>query len=376
EAVKVFCPTVFARLSLMQELLTSTAKVQSTETPDQESSKKALEGLIKLGSDQHQAIEHLIHDVFPGAARLLHNPVMSSDYPGGWRKARRVAHIDYLRTYLEYVENDQIRSIKQARTMLGLMHNREGLDSFLRSMPRDKVHGVLTDLMEYEADFSHIHVVPTLSVLFNLLPELPINEELFIPIGPYLTIRTIAKSMFEKLKNPDTIYQVADEVMSSIRTFFSRRRLLSIVGPDSRTGDLLISRDVYERALAAWCKSVRAARPEQLVLEPGLLDTLIEVREHAHANGIEFIAPEGPDLTESILRSAQGTMFVRGIAESGSRTMRTLSWDRLLNWFGDASRIQYEVAKLKHAGRPDTEELVALAEKYSMGWRPDQETEE
>ena len=39
------------------------------------------------------------------AARLLHNPVMSSDYPGGWRKARRVAHIDYLRTYLEYVES-------------------------------------------------------------------------------------------------------------------------------------------------------------------------------------------------------------------------------------------------------------------------------
>jgi hypothetical protein len=58
----------------------------------------------------------------------------------------------------------------------------------------------------------------------------------------------------------------------------------------------------------------------------------------------------------------------------GSRAVRRsarLAWDALLELYGGDDVLRQRINELKQANVDGADELVALAERYLAGWRPD-----
>lgn len=75
-------------------------------------------------------------------------------------------------------------------------------------------------------------------------------------------------------------------------------------------------------------------------------------------------------MTHALLQSAKSE--TRG-QTAGSRAVRRslrLSWDVLVELYGDEDSLRQRIEDLKAAPPDGSDELLALADKYLSGWRP------
>jgi hypothetical protein len=367
EAVRIFLPDVFTYMQQSVRALTATSDGFGVSHADAEL-KEQIEGMLKVSGDQRNVVVAMIQRLFPAARRHIENNHYGSEWKKNWLRDRRVAHEDVLRLYLEGVVGIGFETFLDAEKAWNLIGDQAGLDQFLRSLDMSTIQDVLSSLEAYEDKFTPEHVVPAVVVLLNLWPDLPERKRGMYEFGLEMVIGRVTYRLLRSIKDPLAVENSVRTILPQLTTFHSRLDLITTVGYVKGAGHKLVSEsaaDIFEKE---WREQVRQASEQSLVKERELFKVLLYAKKEGEP---PVVVSDSTSLTRAILRSARSETLSQTMGSRAVRRLPRLPWDLLINLFGSEDVLRSRIQDLKGAAVGEDQDLIALAEKYLGGWRPD-----
>lgn len=369
EAIRVFLPDVFGKMHLAVEGLTNTPNSYGThEDPPQ--LKAQIDDLLKAAGEREQVVRNLIERVFPAAGRHVGGTNYGASFKKDWLRQRRVAHEDVFRLYLERTASEDLQAFTNAEVAWTHIADREALDSYLRSLPIERVQDVISSLEVYEDQFRPEHVVPATIVLLNLLPDLPIRPVGGFDLGTRFVVGRVVYRLIKTPQNPQAVADAVREILPNVTTLSSKLDLITDVGYREGAGHKLVSEDVAKRLEKEWRASVRAASASELAKEGDLLRIVRLAEQDAEEDEAIFSVPDAPEVTRALLKAARGEVQTQSMGSRAVKHKPRLAWDVLTEAFGGEVPLRRHVDALRAAQLDDMGDLLELADKYLAGWRP------
>ncbi|OEU70593.1 MAG: NTPase KAP [Desulfovibrio sp. S3730MH75] len=368
EAVRVFLPDVFHSLHASVDGLTTTSGYGHRDEPPQ--LKEQIESLVRAGGEQEESVRNLIRRLFPGGERHLGGSHYGGDWNNRWLRKRRVAHKDVLRYYLERVVGEQLQAFSDAENAWAKITDKAEFESYLQSLPIERVQDVIASLEAYEDEFGEQHVVPATVVLLNLLPQLPYRQRGMFDLDTRLVVGRVVYRLVRALKEPEAIVAAVQEILPQVLPLSSKQELITDVGYREGAGHKLVSEAAAKAFEAEWRAAVRSASPKELAKETDLLRTLLLTKKEAERNEPELLVPDSPQVTYALLKSARSEVRSQSMGSRAVRLKPRLAWDILTELYGDEDILRDRIEALKATPPQEIEDLFDLADKYLSGWRP------
>jgi len=369
EAVRVFLPDVFRNMHSAVDGLTNTSDVYSRRD-DLPHLKKQIETLLKAAGDHEEVVRNMVQRLFPAGQRHMGGSHYGGDWKNRWIRERRVAHEDVLRLYLERVIGERLQAFTDAENVWARMTDQTALETYLHSLPVERVQDVISSLEAYEDQFGPEHVVPATVVLLNLLPHLPDRQRGMFDLDTRLVVGRVVYRLVRALKNPQAVEAAVREILPQIQSLSSKLELITDVGYRENAGHKLVSEAAAKGLEREWRDAVRATNPEALAQEADLLRTLILTKKDAAADEPAFAVPDSPAVTQALLKGARSEVRSQSMGSRAVRRKPRLAWAALVELYGAAPTLRRCIEVLR-ASRPDNiGDVLDLADKYLAGWRP------
>jgi predicted KAP-like P-loop ATPase len=369
EAIRVFLPDVFHSLHTSVDGLTATTNGYGyrDEPPRL---KEQIENLVSAGGDRSECVSNLISRLFPGGARHLGGSHYGSDWKNRWLRERRMAHEDVLRYYLERVVGEQLQAFSDAENAWARITDKTAFESYLQSLPIERLQDVISSLEAYEDKFGAEHAVPATIVLLNLLPSLPDRQRGMFDLDTRMVVGRVVYRLVRALKEPDAVEIAVKVILPQIQSLSSKEKLISIVGYRENAGHKLVSEAAAKTFETEWRAEVRAATPQQLSDEAGLLWTIWRAIKEAESEEPELVVPDTPAVTYALLKSARSETQSQTMGSRAVRRKPQLAWDILVELYGSEDILRARIEQLKATPPDEIGDLFELADKYLAGWRP------
>jgi len=369
EAIRVFLPDVFARLHDAIEPLTTTSGSSSRDRDDLQQLKSRIDNLIKDGGAYARVVHDMIERLFPAARRHIGGSHYGDEWKNGWLKERRVAHEDVLRFYLERVTGERLQSFADAEKAWARLQNRDALDKYLRSINQNRLEDVIALLEVYEDQFATEHAVPGITVLLNLLSDLPERQRGMFDMGAGFAVSRVVYRLLRALKDPVAVEAVVRQTLPHLKSLSAKFELIGIVGHREGRGHKLVSETAAREFEKTLRDEVRSAPAVDLAKETEVLRLLLLTkRESESEDRLEI--HDDPELTLAILRSARSEARSQSMGSRAVRRYPRLAWDALVEVYGGEAVLRERIQVLKAASGGSADELLQLADKYLAGWRP------
>jgi hypothetical protein len=370
EAVRVFLPDVFALLHGAVRGLTTPSSHGST-SPESPQFKAQIEGLLAAAGSHTDVVRAMVTRLFPAGRRHLGGSHFGAEWRGAWRRDHRVAHDDFLRLYLERSAGDSLLAFRGAELAWARMADGEALGAYLRSLDMGRLEDIITSLEAYEDQFSQEHIVPAVTVLLNLLPELPERQRGMFELDTRLIVGRVVYRLLRSPGDPNVLELLVRQILPSLGSLSAKLQLLTIVGYRENAGHKLIS----EAAAADFDRSlrdeVRATSVESLVQERDLALLLLAVMGEAGPSEPPFVISEEPEMTLALLKAARGDSRSQSVESRAIRRSARLAWDSLIELYGSETILRNRINALKATDRlAAPQDLLDLADRYLGGWRP------
>lgn len=369
EAIRVFLPDVFRSMHSAVDGLTSTSDGYShrEESPHL---KEQIDKLIMAAGQRREVVHDLIQRLFPAGQRHVGGSHYGGDWKNRWLRERRVAHEDVLRLYLERVVGERLQAFADAENAWARMTDRAALDTYLRSLPVERVPDVVESLEAYEDQFGPAHVVPSSVVLLNLMPDLPDRQRGMFDFGTRLAIGRVVYRLVRALKEPQAVETAVREILPQVSSLSSKLELITDVGYRENAGHKLVSEAAAKEFEKEWRAAVRAASPDALAQESELLRTLMLTKKDAEPDEPALAVPDAQAVTSALLKAARSEVRSQSLGSRAVRRKPRLLWDALVELYGDEPTLRSRVEALKASGPDNMGDVLDLAEKYLAGWRP------
>jgi hypothetical protein len=371
EAIRVFLPDVFNLTPRAVDGLTTTSGISHGGRGDPPHLKEQVEVLISAAGPHGDVVKAMIERVFPAAQRHVGGSHFGGDWKRRWLRERRVAHEDVLRLYLERVVGEGLQSFVDAESAWALMVDRQGLDDFLRSLDRDRLQDVIASLETYEDQFSDAHAIPSITVLLNLLPDLPERQRGMFGLDTRMVVTRVVYRLL-KASPDEAVESVVRQVLAELSTLSAKLELISVVGHREGRGHELVAEAVAIQLEQSWRAEVRAASVDQLIAERELLKTLYVTHREAEPGEDLLSIETDPRLTAAILTSAQSETRSQAMGSRAVKRSPRLAWEVLVEIYGDKVILKTRLDELRQSDVEVDADLMSLADKYLSGWRPDQ----
>jgi hypothetical protein len=265
---------------------------------------------------------------------------------------------------------ERLQAFAEAEDAWARMTDCEALDSYLRSLPIERVQDVISSLEAYEDQFATEHVVPATVVLLNLLPDLPERQLGMMDFGTRLVVGRVVYRLVRAPKDPKAVESAVREILPQVRSLSSKLELITDIGYREGAGHKLVSEDVAKSFEREWRDSVRAADTETLGKETELLRTVLLTKKDAEADEPELVVPDSPAVTQALLKAARGEVRSQSMDSRAVRRKPRLAWDALIEVFGDEATLRHRIEELRASELSNMGDLLELADKYLSGWRP------
>lgn len=370
EAVRVFLPDVYNRLHSAVDALTTTYAIVGGGSREQPHLQEQVKELLEAAGDDSGVVRSLVERLFPAATRHIGGSSYGPDWKGRWLRERRVAHEDILRYYLERVAGQGLQAFTDAEQAWARMDDGPAFDSYLRSLAPERQEDVIASLEAYEDEFGPQHVVPGSVVLLNLLPDLPERPRGMFDFGSRLVVGRVVYRLVRKLEDPAAIEAAVREIIPQVTTLSSKWELINTVGYRENVGHKLVSETAasqFERELRA---EVSSAAPTQLAREADLLRIMVLTKREGDSEEPPLDVPSSPEVTLALLKAARSESIGQSMGSRAIRRSARLSWELLVELYGDEETLRIRINELEAEGVPGSEELLELASKYAAGWRP------
>ncbi len=367
EAIRIFLPDVFKLLHSVIDGLTGSNSTSHAPPLPEKILKELINSLIEAAGDHKDVVESMITRLFPAGG----HHIGGSSYGGGWKdewlKARRVAHEDILRLYLERFESENLRAFREAEQALKYIADRDAFNNYLRSLHPAKLQDVIASLKIFEELFAPEHVVPGTIVLLNLLP-LPKRQRGLFELRPKLTVTRVVYRLLKSLNDPDRVDIAVREILPELKSLSSKLELISIIGHQEDVGHKLVPENIASEFEKDWREEVRSASVDDLISEYDLLRIFLCTKCAPDLSENPINIDNSPQLTLSLLRAAQSEILSQGGSRAVQRSLR-LAWNELVELYGDEATLKERIKSLRIANLDGSDELIELADKYLGGYR-------
>lgn len=370
DAVRVFLPDVFHRLNASAEGLTATSSMSYVGATEPPHLRLQVTSLLDAAGTKSDVARAMVERLFPAGSRHIGGSGYGADWRSRWLRERRVAHEDILRLYLERVAGEGLQAFTEAEQAFQLIGDRTAFEGFMRGLPNERLQDVIASLEAFEDQFVRDHVVPATTTLLNLLPNLPSRQRGMFDVDSRMVVRRVVYRLLRIVGEPDALEAGVVEVLPMLSTLSAKWELISIVGYREGAGHKLISQASANALETAWRSEIRSAPVEGLIQEPELLRILLAVRTESDPTEQVFEIAAQPEMTLALLISARSDARSQTMGTRAVRTAPRLAWDVLVELYGDEGILGTRIDALKVTSPDGVDELLALADKYSAGWRP------
>ena len=367
EAIRTFLPNVYSRLHPIADVLTASDEFDLNSDLRSEERRARLNDLIESDSDRQELIKSMLSHLFPTTAIYLDEVSFGWNPSKQWLRDRRVARLEVLRLYLERIESDKLGVFSHAEAAWAVMSDGPALDDYLRQLDEGQLQDVIASLETFEDDFTCLHATPGVTVLLNLLPDMPVRERGFLEPDTEHVVSRVVYRLIRSVGDAQHVQTVVEDILPQLTALGAKLRLIEIVGHRESGGQGLVSTEAASSMERQWRNEVRAASTEDLRRERDLLDIVLAVERDRHQSEPNACF-DLRAMTVPLLSSARSEAQIA----SGYRVVRDprLPWDLLVNLYGDEASLRESV----EASVPVNErekEVVELARKYLSGWRPE-----
>lgn len=372
EAVRVFLPDVFAKMHTAVEGLTTTSSA-FTGSGDPPGLKDQVSALVDAAGEHGDVVQAMVRRLFPAAERHLPGGThYGPDWTKRWLREHRAAHEEILRLYLERVAGEGLEAFREAEQAWTVMAEADALDSYLRSLEIERLEDVVASLETYEDEFATQHVVPGVTVLLNLLPDLPERRRGMFDMDTRLVVGRVVYRLLRTLPNPEAVEDAVKKILPRLTTLFSKFELITDVGYREGAGHKLATEAAAAEFEETWREEVRTAPAERLAKEPELTRMLLLAKRATAPSEEPLTIPPSPEVTRALLRSARSDVRSQSMGSRAVRTSPRLAWDVLTELYGSEDILRERVQSLKTSAVEIDKTLIELADKYASGWRPEE----
>ena len=373
EAVRLFLPDLFREMHQAIGALTATSNVGSGDPEEPSRFTEQVDGLIKVAGDHAGVARQFIQHLFPVGQRHIGGFLYGEECKLEWLKERRVAHEAVLRLYLERVIGEGLLAFTEAEQAWGLMADGAALDSYLRSLPAERLQDVISQLEAYEEQFAPEHVVTGSVVLLNLLTELPDRQRGMFDVEPSLVVRGVVYRLVRLLKAPDAIEAAVRRILPQLTKLSAKGKLITMVGHQAKVGQKLVSESAACGFEEAWRGEVRSATDDFLAAEDDLLWVLFVAKRDSGSDEPPLDVPDAPSVTRALLRSARSEALSQELGSRAVRRSPRLQWDMLVDLYGGEDILRERIEKLKIMQSKSTDDILELADRYLQGDVPSED---
>lgn len=253
---------------------------------------------------------------------------------------------------------------------MDLITDRDAFDAYLRSLPHGRRADVIAKLGTYEQDFKPEHAVPGTAVLLNLIPHVPEDEGGMFRIEPSIVVGRITFRLLRAVGDAAAVAEAVRQILPHLNTLSAKFELITDVGHREGAGHKLVSEADAKEFERQWRDEVRAATPDQMTAEWDLAHVLYFANADRADDESPTVAPDDPDVTLAVLRSARTETRSQTMGDRAVRRAARLPWDTLVAVYGSEEILAERVDALNVADGSEDADLLALARKYRGGWRP------
>lgn len=371
EAIRVFLPDVFVAIAGAPAALTTTYSFASrTDDRDDEESVKRI---VDSASEQRSVAESVISRLFPAALRHMGGSSYASDWEKSWLKARRVAHADVLRLYLQRTFTSGMAAFTDAEKAYRVLSDRTALEELFSSIEATRLQDVIAALETYEGDYPLESVPVAVIVLLNTMPSLPDRPRGMLEPDARLAVSRVALRLLRHLRDQDEVADIVRDVLSEVTTLSSRLQLVLLVGHREGIGHKLVSEGVATEIETDLSAAIRTQVPTDVAKEWDYLRALYWAYRQMGEGKATLDPGHSPAVHAQVLLTAE-TERLRSSGDSRVvRREKLLQWSILEELYGceGALRQATESAKEIAEDDPKLASAIDLAEKYLGGWRPE-----
>lgn len=366
ESIRVFKPVLFEQLHKHKVLLTDISDGYSNDTSRQQAQ---IDKLIEAADGEKEYVDNLARRLFPAAQKYTANTHYGYDSLHDWRRAHRVAHIDFLGLYLERNSTEGLLAFRRAEKAFSMMNDREELNTYLNSIKPNELNDTIAALEAYEHVFESDQIVPGSITLLNLISKIPKkkNPGLFDLGGPDLTVGRVTLRMMRTLKEESERETAATEILKGLSTYSTRLDFITSLGYKKGSGHKLVSETYATQIEQDFMNDLEASRPTDFENEWSLLAVYLFYLE-AKGDNYEPFMFDNPDEIRKVFETSRSVMKSQSWDSRTVKYEDHLAWDALVKIFGTEGAIKTAVELLKKTDG-DTD-IVQIVEKYIDGWRP------
>lgn len=371
EALRVLRPELFAQLVADRGLLTD---VRDTP-PNVEGRRQTVAKIFELAGVDREAVRQLLTRLFPASRRYFDNYHASSWQEAGWHTARRVASRRVLNLYLEKSYPEGTLAEAEVQGLFDSLSDRAALKTALEAMDDATFEHVLERLQDYRDQFTPQQAALAVPVLLNTWPRLrPAGSGFAAFMSPELQLIRVVLRMLENIKDQGERDRVILQAFADTHPLSARLELLLSVGHEANAGSKLVTVEAAQRMEGAFMAAALATAPSALAQERNLPQLLYWVSNRDDAEAQQWLAHvlADPNALTAVLTQSYRTPTSQPLGDVGERTHApVLDWDGLSKIFGGEA-LQAAIGQLPS---PDsetatTDRAIALAKRYTTGWRP------
>ena len=370
ESIRLFLPDAFRVLRLAVEGLTATSDSGRPNPAEETRLKKQVEGLASSCESRESVTRALIERLFPAGARHIGGSNYGADWKVRWLRERRIAHEEILHLYLEGVADQGLRALVNAELAWSRAADAAEFERHLRAIDADDLQETITSFELLQDEFLPETVVPASIVLLNLIPDIPRRQRSMFDLVPGFAVSRVVLRLLRRLDTPKAVELAVREILPNLNTLASKLELVNLVGHHPNAGHQLVTPEAALALAREWREELRSTPVDRLAKEDGLLWMLHQARTDADEGEPPLVIDESPLMTLGILRSSRSETLGQSMGSRAVRRSPRLAWDALVELFGNEASLKTRLQALREASIEDSEELLALADRYASGWRP------
>lgn len=364
EAIRVFRPNLHSKLKQAVEVLTEKSDYHTEENTK---NKNVIEDLMI--NEDVKYVHNVIERIFPAAQRYIGGTNYAYGYANEWRRNKRVAHEDNLRTYMEQRISEGSISMKKAKTAYELMANQNKFHEFMTSLDPVELEDIIQSLEVYEGEYGNEQVVPASIVLMNNIYRIPEkkNRGMFDVMRPDIVVGRVVLRMLRSIVDDNERAAMAQEILSQLDAYSTKLDFIELIGHREGMGHKLIGKDMAEQLVDDLLNQLLSKRPTNFKHEWQILRLYYFVANRRGENYVPFEISKPAEI-RALLRDAYAENRSQSMGTRAVTATPGLHWDALIKVVGSEEKLKEIVNKLKKVdGQSD---LINLVEKYLTGWRP------
>lgn len=362
EAIRILRPEIFERLLKLQHDLVNPPIAILQEEAETED---PIDALLKEFPEDRFILQYLLNSTFPATQHK--NSEKCAQHNSIWRRKYRMAHVDFLKLYLERVASDPLTTFRDSERAFTYLNDGAALKKYLLTeLDPEKLEDVISDLTSFESQFTDDMIVPGSVTLLNLIDTIP-KENQHNLFGREFPVYCVVRKLLHRVEHMEDEKEreaFISQIFNDIETYSSRFFFIDDIIDYIQTNENKFVSEVFTKQIhAIFIQKLRDFPPSEPSREwcAGRVYLVVQ-KETGEA---PLSTSDDPALLQAVLHSLRSTAVSWSSESPASRSEDHLHWEAIKQLFGSENEIRIIVDKVRNKLGDD--EVLRLADQYLSG---------